>query len=98
MTNQEALELGLALAELESKLKARETPASPEEAGEMLREIMARKAAEKQPETPQPASVNARKPYFSKETMAAVMKEQDEEREYQASLNPKGVPIIFPGY
>ena len=48
MTNQEALEIGLVLAELESQLKARETPAGPEEAGEMLREIMARHAAERE--------------------------------------------------
>ena len=194
MANQEAPEIGLVLAELESQLKARETPASPEEAGEMLREIMARRAAEReklqrpspeasmsnperdtfalvedgtsrvwlflagdgsvnrlldgtwvddwrtddevimpdelgdfreasdselstllqeaaasstlsperasaalQAEQPQPASVKARKPDFSEETMRKVMEQQDRERAYRASLNPKGVPIIFPG-
>lgn len=94
MTNQEALELGLVLAELESQLKARETLASPEEAGEMLRAIMARRAAKKQ----QPGSEKTSKPYFSEETVKAVFEEQEKEREYQARKNPKGVPVIFPGY
>ena len=62
MTNQEALEIGLVLAELESQLKARETPASPEEA--------LRKAIEK----------------------------EDREREEWRKRNPKGIPVIFPGY
>ena len=52
----------------------------------------------KQQEKPQQGSVKAIKPAFSKETMAAVMKEQDEERAWRASKNPKGVPTIFPSY
>lgn len=95
MTDQEALELGLILAELDSQLKARDTPATAEEAGQMLREIKARRAATKQ----QPGSA---KPWeakpFTEETRRKVREMEEREREFLARKNPKGVPVIFPGY
>ena len=55
----------------------------------------------KQTEKPQPGSV---KPWkwqpiqFSEKALAAAIKKEEARRAYEASLNPKGVPIIFPGY
>ena len=195
MTTQEALELGLVLAELDSQLKARKTLATIEEMNELFRSIKERHAAEReklqrpspeasisepedetfalvedgtsrvwlflagagsvkrlldgtwvdewrtpdevimpdelgdfryasdselflllleaaaystlsptlagaalQAEQPQPASVNARKPDFTEEEMRKAMEYQDRESARLAAMNPKGVPIIFPGY
>ena len=96
MTNQEALELGLVLAELESQLKARETPASPEEAGEMLREIMVQHAGRKQHpgSDPQKPKLYQIKPGAAKRALEEQLQEEKEE----GLRNPKGVPVIFPGH
>lgn len=100
MTDQEALELGLVLAELESQLKARETPASPEEAGELLRVIMTRRAAEQRKK--QTAGLQPGKDPLAhltpEEWRKGFEKAEAEAAEREKRLNPKGVPVIFPGY
>lgn len=95
MTDQEALELGLILAELDSQLKARDAPATAEEAGEMLREIKARRAAKKQ----QPGSAKPWEPKpFTDEGRRRAQEMEERERKFHERQNPKGVPIIFPSY
>jgi hypothetical protein len=78
MTNQEAPEIGLVLAELESQLKARDTPATPEEAGAKPFEW---------PRTFPPGALEA-----------AIKKRRADEEEIAKRINPKGIPVIFPGY
>jgi hypothetical protein len=86
-----ALQRGLAAVhEISINRKAHTTT---DEAVELFRFVLVKHAK---------AAASVPKPWtqhqFSPETMRAVIEEQDREREYQASLNLHGVPIIFPGY
>lgn len=77
---------------------SRKAHTTTDEAVELFRFVL-EKHAKAAAATPQPGS---EKPWTQREispgAMKRVLEKQRKEEEYQASLNPKGVPIIFPSY